>query len=747
MEDYEQNDSEDFNEDHLDDGEYDELYDKLPLLQSAFDGYNNPAITERILKEALWYNYFNVEDAIAEVKSNFKPKGMYHTLYRIPTIADSSIRSRFHVPVPKTTLIGGSSKLAALAKKRGAERQSGLDKMIQDRQGDKSLDILNKLERSSKAKPNVVIPKNPTQVKPEIVEQPEEVKPQVIKLVDIQVTHFSRQPSRKITSFFAQNKHNGPIHNKRVLESGILVANPLLKRQKTNNFANQVHSNFSKPSPDDVVLAAQSDALGEKVLKMTIQEAKEPRETTPKATKPKKKIDFAKEYASKISKPSLSFVVIGHVDSGKSTTIGRFLYDLNVVDSKTVVKLQRESEKIGKSSFALAWIMDQTADERERGVTADICQTSITTEVSDFTIIDSPGHQDFIPQMINGVTQADVAVLIVDSSINSFEKGYVEGKTKEQLLIAKSLGIERLIVAVNKMDTNNWLQKRYCEIVDELTEFLVRGLSFSASNLEFVPVSGLLGDNVVKRSSNNALTQWYTGGTLLENLDSLNLQLHHVKVKSQSDIQSQPFVMTLNNFQSVKADECVIKGRINSGSCQPGETVCFLPGNETGIIDALYMDRDEGLTTPVQLGIVNEFVNVKFKKVSNVENLRIGDLISKVDKPLSMSNLFSLELKLFELDKPLLMGSPLVMFRNNVSIPVRIAKIHKVQSVVVREGVKKKVTKKNAKHLASNQFGLVDIQVDTRIPIVTFKESTKIGRVVLRKEGAIVGAGKVEQVF
>lgn len=228
-----------------------------------------------------------------------------------------------------------------------------------------------------------------------------------------------------------------------------------------------------------------------------------------------KNLDVLSEY-SRSKKKHANFVVVGHVDAGKSTMMARMLLDMKVVDQRTIDKYQKEAATIGKSSFALAWVLDSSEDERNHGVTIDVATRHFETETTSFTILDAPGHQDFVPNMIAGASQADYAILVLDAKTGAFESG-LRGQTREHAVILRSMGVLRVIVAINKLDTVDWSEERFNEIVEETRKFLSE-TQFKLSNVSFVPVSGLHGDNIVNRSTNpNAA--WYTGGTILEELE------------------------------------------------------------------------------------------------------------------------------------------------------------------------------------------------------------------------------------
>ncbi|MGC8679511.1 MAG: GTP-binding protein, partial [Fervidicoccaceae archaeon] len=221
-------------------------------------------------------------------------------------------------------------------------------------------------------------------------------------------------------------------------------------------------------------------------------------------------------------KPHLNLVVIGHVDHGKSTTVGHILYRLGFIDPKKMAELEAEAQKRGKESFKFAWLLDNLKEERERGVTIDLSFMKFETKKYYFTIIDAPGHRDFVKNMITGASQADAAILVVSARKGEFEAGMSpEGQTREHLLLAKTMGIDQIIVAINKMDATEppYSQERFKQVVDVMTKFM-KGLGYDTSKIPFIPISGWMGDNLIERSPN---MPWYNGPTLVEALDQLQI--------------------------------------------------------------------------------------------------------------------------------------------------------------------------------------------------------------------------------
>jgi elongation factor 1-alpha len=220
-------------------------------------------------------------------------------------------------------------------------------------------------------------------------------------------------------------------------------------------------------------------------------------------------------------KTHINLVVIGHVDSGKSTSTGHLIYKCGGIDKRTIEKFEKEAEEMGKGSFKYAWVLDKLKAERERGITIDIALWKFETAKSVFTIIDAPGHRDFIKNMITGTSQADVAILIIASGQGEFEAGISkDGQTREHALLAFTMGVKQMVVAINKMDDKsvNYSEARYTEIKKEVSDYLKK-IGYNPDKINFIPISGWHGDNMLEASSN---MPWYKGPCLIDALDNLN---------------------------------------------------------------------------------------------------------------------------------------------------------------------------------------------------------------------------------
>ena len=396
--------------------------------------------------------------------------------------------------------------------------------------------------------------------------------------------------------------------------------------------------------------------------------------------------------------------------------MGRLLYDLKVVDQRTVDKYRREAEKMGKSSFALAWVLDAGTDERQHGVTIDIATNKFETETTAFTILDAPGHRDFIPNMIAGVSQADFAVLVIDASTGSFESG-LKGQTKEHALLVRSLGVQSLIVAVNKLDAVGWAQARFDEITQQISAFLTAA-GFQSKNLSFIPCSGLSGDNITVRSDT---CPWYTGPILLE-------QLENSEPVAQARGLEGPFRLPISEvFNSGIQSPLSLAGRVSSGCVQIGERVMVVPGNESAYVKNLQVNDE-----PVDWAAAGQNATLHLTDIDLTQvNIKGGDIVCSYDSPITSHTAFTLKILAFEHVMPTFCN--MVVGRMS-----RSGRISKLISLIDKSTGKVTAGKKKPRIVKPGEAARVEIEIEGGVPV---EEGT---RVVLRSEGETIATGLVE---
>jgi len=266
-------------------------------------------------------------------------------------------------------------------------------------------------------------------------------------------------------------------------------------------------------------------------------------------------------------KDKINIVVIGHVDSGKSTSTGHLIFKCGGIDPRTIERFEKESAEAGKGTFKYAWVLDKLKAERDRGITIDIALWKFESAKRIFTIIDAPGHRDFIKNMITGTSQADAAVLMIAGAEGEFESGFSkQGQTREHALLSKTMGINQMIVAINKMDADSvkYSEKRYKEIKDELTRFL-KTVGYNPAKIEFIPISGWVGDNMIEPSPNMG---WYKGPCLLDALDNLN------PPKRPTD---KALRLPLQDVYKIQGIGTVPVGRVETGCLKKGVVAQFGP--------------------------------------------------------------------------------------------------------------------------------------------------------------------------
>ncbi|KAK8767444.1 hypothetical protein V5799_005774 [Amblyomma americanum] len=451
--------------------------------------------------------------------------------------------------------------------------------------------------------------------------------------------------------------------------------------------------------------------------------------TTPKTPRTKSSSkDAAAEYAKErgTTKALLNLVVIGHVDAGKSTLMGHLLYRLGCVQKKQMHKYEQESKKLGKASFMYAWVLDETSEERNRGITMDVAQAKFETPNRSIVLLDAPGHRDFIPNMITGAAQADVAILVVDATRGEFETGFeTGGQTREHTLLVRSLGVSQLAVAINKLDNVSWDEGRYNEITAKLRSFL-RQAGYRESDFTFVPCSGLTGENLTtKPAPDSPLTKWYNGPCLVDVIDGF---------KPPERPISKPFRLCVSDvFKGTGSGFCV-SGRIDAGCVANGDKILVMPAAEQGSVKGITIDE-----VPVPQAFAGDQVALTLSGVDMIK-VTTGSFVCDPAVPIRVSTRFQARLVVFNIEVPLTRGFPVVLHYQSTT---EQASIHRIISQL-NKGTGE-VMRNKPRCLVKNTSGLVEIKVCRPMCVELYKEFKELGRITLRSGGSTVAAGVITE--
>ncbi|XP_045476722.1 eukaryotic peptide chain release factor GTP-binding subunit ERF3A isoform X1 [Harmonia axyridis] len=436
---------------------------------------------------------------------------------------------------------------------------------------------------------------------------------------------------------------------------------------------------------------------------------------------PKKKIIKQEVLGEK--KEHVNVVFIGHVDAGKSTIGGQIMALTGMVDKRTLEKYEREAREKSRESWYLSWALDTNQEERDKGKTVEVGRAFFETDKKHFTILDAPGHKSFVPNMIGGAAQADLAVLVISARKGEFETGFDRGgQTREHAMLAKTAGVKYLVVLVNKMDdpTVNWDELRYNECKDKILPYLKK-LGFNHNkDLFFLPCSGQTGQGL-KEQLEEKLCPWYRGPAFIPFIDSL---------PSLNRKNDGPFIMPI--VDKYKDMGTVLMGKVESGECRKGQSMVIMPNRTPVTVDMLLSDDDE-----VNRVVPGENVKIKVKGVEE-EDVSPGFVLCDAINPIHTGRVFDAQLVILEHKSIICAGYSAVMHIHCAAEEVTVNAL--ICLVDKKTGEKSKTRPRFVKQ---DQVAIMRIECAGVICLEPFKSMPQMGRFTLRDENKTIAIGKV----
>jgi len=440
------------------------------------------------------------------------------------------------------------------------------------------------------------------------------------------------------------------------------------------------------------------------------------------ASKPKTKIKPAEAEATTTEKEHVNVVFIGHVDAGKSTIGGQMMYLTGMVDKRTLEKYEREAKEKNRETWYLSWCMDTNQEERDKGKTVEVGRGYFETETKHFTILDAPGHKSFVPNMISGASQADLAVLVISARKGEFETGFERGgQTREHAMLVKTAGVKHMVVLINKMDdpTVKWEKARYDECKDKLTPYLKKVGFNPAKDVKFMPCSGLTGAGLKEPVGSAA--PWYTGESFIPYIDALPAVKRNV---------GGPFMMPIvDKFSDMGT---IVIGKVESGECRKGQTLAIYPNRTEVKVDCLWSDDIE--VTKVTGG---ENVKVKIKGIEE-DAVTKGFVLCDPNNPIKSCKTFDAQVAVLDYASIICAGKTFVLHLQAIIEEVTLKAL--ICLVDKKTGEKSKT---RPRFIKQDQIAIVRFQSDDVICMETFKDHPQLGRFTLRDEGKTIAIGKV----
>lgn len=433
-------------------------------------------------------------------------------------------------------------------------------------------------------------------------------------------------------------------------------------------------------------------------------------------------------------KPRLHLVVLGHVDAGKSTLMGRMLYELGLISDKAVHKTQREAAATGKGSFAWAWMLDERPEERARGVTVDVAVTRFETAARNVTLLDAPGHRDFVPNMITGAAQADAALLIVDGSPGGFEAGFEPaapgsaaggGQTREHAQLARSLGVEQVAVVVTKLDTCDFDQARFDSIKAQLEPFL-RTCGFRESAIQWLPAVGPSGENLAKPASDPRLAAWWKGPTLAQAIDNF---------RPTHRLLEKPLRMPLTDVLRSGKAGVTVGGKLEGGALCPGCKVLLMPAGQPATVKSIEVDGK-----PATLARAGDSADVTLTGV-DATAVCSGTVLCHPDFPVPLVDKFEARVVVLDVAIPVLRGQQATIHAHTARETGHISGLVSLLNAKTGE-----VQRLRPRCLLKGQSAVVEVTPARPICVEDYADYRALGRVALRDGGRTVAVGIITRL-
>ncbi|RKP36786.1 P-loop containing nucleoside triphosphate hydrolase protein [Dimargaris cristalligena] len=426
-------------------------------------------------------------------------------------------------------------------------------------------------------------------------------------------------------------------------------------------------------------------------------------------------------------KEHFNIVFIGHVDAGKSTMGGNILFLTGMVDKRTMEKYEREAREANRESWYLSWALDTNAEERAKGKTVECGRAYFETTKRRYTILDAPGHKNYVPSMIGGAAQADVGVLVISARKGEFETGFERGgQTREHAVLAKTSGVKKLIVVINKMDdpTVQWSKERYDECLTKLSPFL-RGAGYNPkTDLEFLPVSGYTGANIKDKVARDVCS-WYSGPSLLDMLD--NLQAVNRKFNG-------PLRMPIS--EKYKDMGTVVVGKVETGHLVKGQNVMLMPDRRNCEVASIHSEENE-----LKTAVCGDNVHIRLRGVEE-EDISVGFVMCDTKHPVHAVTAFEAHLVILESKNIICAGYNAILHVHTCVEEVSLAGLLKL--VDKKTGRKSKLP---PPYLKKNQHAIVRLETSQPIVVETFETSPQLGRFTLRDEGKTIAIGKITRLI